>query len=164
MPTFAVNLPLLLVLSSPSQILQACLCGQLPSSWPCQTSAAGNPALTRSTSVSSLCDCSFLTLLLEGLGVGKRVLLVGLAVGGAERYRLVAGAPGQAGSCQPSCVPLSPQGQRRTSWKPVSVAACVLITAAPCCSFPSPWALCKSLGCLWFPNRHCWLGDSSFLS
>ena len=160
---FALNLPLLSVLSFHPQIFQSCLASQLPSLCLCQISAAGTRALTRSSSVSSLCDCSCLTLLLEGLVVGKRVLLVGLAVDRADRYRLVVGAPGQGRSCQPFCVHLSPQGQPRASCNPVNVAACVLITS-PYYSFPSPWALSKSLRCLWFPNCHFWLDDSSFLS
>lgn len=127
-----------------------------------QISTAGAGALTLSPSVSSLCNWSFLTLLLEGLLVGEGVLF-GLAVGGAGRYRLVVGAPGQAGSCQPFCVHLSPQGRWRTSCEPISVAACVLITSSYD-SFPSPWALSESLGCLWFPNLYFWLGGSTFLS
>ena len=115
---FALNLPLLSVLSFHPQIFQSCLASQLPSLWLCQLSAAGTRALTRLSSVSSLYDCSCLTLLLEGLVVGERVLLVGQAVGGADRYRLVVGAPGQAGSCQPFCVHLSPQGQPRAAVVP----------------------------------------------
>ena len=126
-----------------------------------QISTAGAGALTLSPSVSSLCDWSFLTLLLEGLLVGEGVL-VGPAVGGAGRPRLVVGAPGQAGSCQPFCVHLLPQRRWGSSCEPISVAACVLTSSYY--SFPSPWALSESLGGLWFSNLYFWLGGSSFLS